>query len=100
MNSMQKRFTERLVLEPQDVDHAHRLFDLFQDHNLYQFIDRNPHESRQKRSDDIKFIINRQTESHPERWLNWVLISVDAKQPLARSKSLCKSKTPNFFWLI
>jgi [ribosomal protein S5]-alanine N-acetyltransferase len=76
--TLQTLFTKRLTLEPQTVAHADRLFELFQDEELYPYITRVPPTSLQKFREGLGFIERRRSEPQEELWINWVMVSKDS----------------------
>ncbi len=66
--------TARLELQPQTIAHADRLFDCFQDKELYPFITRTPPESRDEFRKAILFLEGRKSRDGSQYWLNWVSI--------------------------
>jgi RimJ/RimL family protein N-acetyltransferase len=71
---MQILLTPRLELQPQTVVHSDRLFDLFQDKELYSFITRTPPKSRDEFRERLRFLEGRQSRDGLEYWMNWVSV--------------------------
>jgi [ribosomal protein S5]-alanine N-acetyltransferase len=94
---MQKLRTKRLTLVPQSIDHAEQLFELFQDEELYPFINRVPPASLQKFRDGIEFLVARREEIHDELWLNWVMVHADSNQLVGQVEVSLNSKTRDFY---
>ena len=67
--------TERLRLEPQNVEHAEKLFKPFQNPRLYKYIKREPLVSADQLREGIKSLDNRMLPDKSEFCLNWVLIN-------------------------
>ena len=61
-------------MEPMTLSHADRLFVLFQDPELYQFIPRDPPASLEKFLENIKFLEGRLSRDGSENWLNWICV--------------------------
>jgi RimJ/RimL family protein N-acetyltransferase len=90
-------FTSRLDLEPQIAAHGERLFDLFQDPDIYTFITRVPPSSKQKFCDDISFIEKRFLEKHSEQWLNWVMVERDTRNLVGQIEVSLDTKSRAFY---
>jgi [ribosomal protein S5]-alanine N-acetyltransferase len=65
--------TPRLWIEPLIPAHAVRLYELFQDERLYEFIPQNPPASPQALEARYVALSSRRSPDGREAWLNWAL---------------------------
>src|SRR5207249_414216 len=65
--------TPRLVLEPLEVSHADELYDGLRDERLYEFIDSDPPESRERLRTRYAKLASRRSPDGTEAWLNWAI---------------------------
>ena len=72
--------TERLTLEPVTVVHSDRLFDLFQDPELYTYIPRSVPTDREKFRGELAFLEARLSYDGTQNWLRWAPIVKETGQ--------------------
>ena len=70
----------RLRLEPLDAGHAERLFQLYQDAELYLWIFRDPPPDPKEFREGIEFLEKRLSRDQSEYWLNWVAFDANTNE--------------------
>jgi ribosomal-protein-alanine N-acetyltransferase len=66
--------TDRLKLEPLVISHSEKLFECFQDPDLYPYIRRDVPNDYDAFRDGIEFLEKRLSRDGTEYWLNWVAV--------------------------
>ena len=69
---MQTLTTQRLELQPIELKHADRLFELFQDVGLYEFIEREPPPSQEKYREIVSFWEGRESKDKKRFMYDWI----------------------------
>jgi RimJ/RimL family protein N-acetyltransferase len=70
---MQTLLTDRLVLEPLVVAHAHAMFDVLRDPAIYRYLDYPPPASLEHLQRVYARLAGRKSADGSELWLNWVV---------------------------
>jgi [ribosomal protein S5]-alanine N-acetyltransferase len=70
----------RLRLDPLSIGHADRLFQLYQDPELYRWIFKGPPMDLAEFRDGVQFLEKRLSRDQSEYWLNWVLFERESEE--------------------